>query len=700
MSTYDSRVFDALFRPKTIALVGASSDEKKNTSRPQRMLHAHGFVGSVLPINPKQDIIFGDRAYPTLADAPGSIDHAFIMVPADAVADAVADCVKRKVPVATIYTDGFAEAGVEGHHKQAQIVNIARQGGVRLLGPNCSGIYSTVPSCALSVNSALELLKLEPGNLALISQSGSMTGGLVSRGLSRGAGFSRIVSIGNEADLCVGELVDMLVDDDQTGAVLLFIESIRDAAQLSSAARRAADAGKPVIAYKLGRSEVGRDLATSHTGAMVGSDEVVDAFFRATGILRVDNLEALFELPALLAGNRPARRHRVAVMSTTGGGAAVVVDRLGTVGVDVVPPSEQVVENLAGKGISISRARLTDLTHAGTRADVYGPVLNELLASDHCDLVLAVAGSSAQFQPEIAVEPAINADRHGKPLAMFIAPNAVDSLRRLDEGGVAGFRTPEACVDAIRAWTDWAEPRQEPKPQGRHIDRVSLMLASASGSRLNEVDACAVFSTLGIPFAAAQVINEPTAEVSLRFPVAAKVLSSDVPHKTDAGGVVLAISDASGLRDAAATILERVGQSQPHARIDGILVQEMASGLAEVILGFRRDPQLGPVVVLGVGGVLAELYSDFAVRMAPVSFEEASSMVEEVRGLAILRGYRGLPVGDTDALARAVAAISDLAAIEGLDVVEAEINPLLVREAGSGVLGVDGLVVIGSPAPS
>jgi acetate---CoA ligase (ADP-forming) len=349
------------------------------------------------------------------------------------------------------------------------------------------------------------------------------------------------------------------------------------------------------------------------------------------------------------------------------------------------------------KGTSITRARLTDLTHAGTRADVYGPVLNELLASDHCDLVLAVAGSSAQFQPEIAVEPVISADRHGKPLAMFIAPHAVESLQRLAEAGVAGFRTPESCADAIRAWVQWRAPSEAVPPDKGRLDKAWKNLASVQGSRLNERDSSALFSALGIPFASAQVITGPDEKVDLAFPVAAKVLSADVAHKTDAGGVILGIPDAQALQAAANMILERVRVGQPAARIDGILVQQMERGLAEVIVGFRREPQIGPVVVLGAGGVLAEIYRDFTVRVAPVGLDEARTMIDDVRGLAVLRGYRGLPAGDNAALADAIVAMSQLACLGVAEVAEAEINPLLVRSEGQGVVGVDGLIVMARP---
>ncbi len=694
MNPQDQRYFDALFAPRTVALIGASADPKKHTSRPQRTLRKHGYGGTIVPVNPNRDEVGGDRAYPTLAAVPGPVDHAFIMVPRDLVADAIRQCAAKRVPIATIYTDGFAEVGDEGRRLQDAMLAVARAGGVRILGPNCSGIYSSRPSCALSINAAIEKLEIVAGPLAIISQSGSMTGGLISRGLGRGVGFSKVVSIGNECDLTVGEVTDWLVDDPETGAILLFIETFRFAPRLARAARRAVAAGKPVIAYKLGRSDVGRALAASHTGAMAGTDEVADAFFRAHGILRVDCLETLFELPAMLAGQRPAARHRVAMMTTTGGGAATVADRLGTFGVDVVPPTDAVVASLAAKGIRIPGGQLTDLTLAGTKAEVYGAVLGELLASDHCDLVVAVAGSSAQFQPEITVDPIARADRHGKPLAVFIAPHADASLKQLADAGIAGFRTPESCADGLRAWKAWRLPVDAPAADSAALTAAGRALSALAGRRPNEVDACALFATLGIPAAQSTVIRAPGDAAGIAFPVVAKVLSADVPHKTDAGGVVLGVQDAGELEAAAAAILERVAARCPDAVVEGILVQHMERGLAEVILGFRRDPEVGPIVVLGAGGVLAEVYRDIAIRVAPTTLDEARSMIAEVRGLAVIRGYRGLPRGDCEALARAVVAMSQLAELVAPAIADAEINPLLVKPEGQGVVAVDGLVVL------
>jgi acetate---CoA ligase (ADP-forming) len=517
-------------------------------------------------------------------------------------------------------------------------------------------------------------------------------GALLSRGQARGMGFSKLVSVGNECDLSVGEIMDLLVDDSDTDVILLFLETIRMPERLASAAARAHAAGKPVMVYKLGRSEVARELAASHTGAMTGSDDSANAFFRRHGIIRVDTLEAMIEAPPLLRGARPPQGRRIAVLTTTGGGAAMVVDNLGRLGLDVVPPTDRIIQNLATKNIHIRKAALTDLTMAGTRKEIYSAVLDELLESDHCDAVLAVVGSSAQFHPQHAVEPIVAAMPTPKPLATFLVPDAVRSLDLLRDAGVAAFRTPESCADALAAFFNWQAPAaiaQRAVPM-----QAKRLIAATDGKQLNEHAACNVFAALGVPIARTQVITAPDEAVALRFPLVAKILSPDIAHKTEAGGVELGIADAAQLQSAARRILERVKAARAQARIDGILVQEMKRGRAEVILGYQRDPQVGPIVVLGVGGTLAEIYRDFCVRLAPVSVEEAADMIDQVKGLAAVRGYRGQPKGDIGALAQAVAAFSTLAEADAPGIAEAEINPLIVGAEGEGVAAVDGLIVL------
>jgi len=656
-------LFRALFAPRGVALYGASGDPAKNTARPQRFLRKHGYKGIIAPINRTRREVLGETAYPNLAAAPGQIDQAFIMVPPEDVPAACDECFARRVPVVTIFTDGFGETGESGRRIERELVAKARTAGTRLLGPNSIGLVSTSPATALTVNASLEVERLPAGPLAVVSQSGSLIGALLSRGAARGVGFSRLVSVGNESDLSVGELMELLVDDAQTGAILLFLETLREAKRIEHAARRAFAAGKPVIAYKLGRSSAGEALARSHTGALAGDDRATDAFFAACGILRVRTFEALIEAALLAKDQRPPRGRRVAMLTTTGGGAAVVADPLGAAGAELVAPPPELADRIRALGVRVTDSPLIDLTLAGTRASVYRPALEALLASEHCDAVVAAVGSSGQFHPELAIEPIINARRAhpAKALAVFIAPEAPASLDLLAKAGIAAFRTPESCADALAAFLCWQTPRGKTAP-------VSF----------------------DIPQAPLQRLRSPDEPITVPFPVAIKIDSPDIDHKTEVGGVELNLRDGREAAAAARRVLARVRAARPQARIDGVVAATMQPGLGEAILGYRVDAQVGPLVLVGAGGTLAELYRDFALRLAPVGLQEAREMIDEVRGFAPLRGYRNAPRGDLEALAQALAAFSQLA--NRPEVAEAEINPLIVK--AEGVVGVDALTVL------
>ena len=635
-----ARLSEALFAPRAVALIGASGDPRKNTARPQRYLTKHGYRGRIVPINATRTEVLGEKAYPSLAAAPGSIDHALIMV--EEVEQALEDCARRGVAVASIFSDGFADAGPEGAARQARLVERARGLGVRLLGPNSMGVIDLPGRLALSVNAVLEMDTPRAGTTSLVSQSGTMLGTILSRGTARGLGFAKLVSVGNEADLGVGDLAELLAEDPHTQVILLFLETVRDAARLAHAARAAHAGGKPVVAYKLGRSQAGERLARSHTGALAGTDAALDAFFRDCGILRVDLLETLIEIAPLVSGRRapaPARGPRVAVVTTTGGGAATVVDRLGMQGIET--------------------SDFVDLTMSSGPQD-YTATLERLLDSPQADAALAVVGSSAQFHPEVAVEPILRARSRDKPLAAFFTPHAERSLALLGERGIAAFRTPEACADAFAAYFAWRAPRERPAPSPPPRAQ----------------DAFQLFALLGIPVVEQALVHAPDFAHSLAYPVALKVL--DIDHKTEAGGVVLNIGSHAELKAHGAKLAR-----------EQLLVQRMENGLGEAIVGYRADPVVGPIVLVGAGGTLAEIYHDFAIEMAPVSEDEALRMIERVKGLAPIRGYRNLPRGDVQALARAVSALSRLALLD--EISEAEINPLIVKREG--VVAVDGLLV-------
>jgi acyl-CoA synthetase (NDP forming) len=689
----------ALFRPRAVALIGASADPAKNNSRAQRLLRRMGFAGRVVPINPAHAEIMGEPAFADVRLAPGPIDHAFVMVPARAVADAVAGCADAGVPVATIFSAGFAELGAEGAAMQARVVAIAREGGVRLLGPNCMGLINVADGVPLTVNAAFEAEALRPGWLSLISQSGSMMGALMTRLHARGLGFAKMVSVGNECDIAVGELAELLVEDPATRVLLLFLEAFRDAPRLAAAARRAHALGKPVIALKLGRSETGRLLAASHTGAMLGEDAVSAAFFRDHGILRVDTLEGLLELPRLVLGRRPPAGRRVAAVTGTGGAAALVLDRLGSLGDEVVGPPAALRAALAGAGIDLPEAPLIDLPMGGTPRQ-YRTALTALLQGGIGDAVLAVLGSSARLRPEQIDDTILAADRTGAPpLAVFIAPLAEAALQRLDAAGVAAFRTPESCADALHAYLTWQAPREPPVRSPALIGQARAALAGQGPGALDEAASYRLFAAIGIETPAHQVVRDPQAIEVGAAPVAVKLLSPDIAHKTEAGLVRLNLSGRAAAVAAAAALLARTVALRPAVRVNGVLVAPMQRGLMEVILGFRRDPAIGPVVMLGAGGVAAELRRSVSLRLAPVDEAEAAAMIAEVPELRLLAGFRGLPRGDLAALARAVSALSLLAGLAEPAIAEAEINPLLVRAEGDGAVAVDGLVVLAPPPP-
>ena len=690
-------LFHALFEPKRIALIGASADEKKTTSRPQRFLAKHGFAGEILPVNPGRAEVMGVKAYKSLDAIEGAIDHAYILLNGKDAVEALTACGRRGVTVASILAGGFADAGAAGASMQDDLVRIVKETGIRLVGPNSIGTVSTDPPMALTANAAFAVDRLRTGTWGLVSQSGSLIGALLSRADARGIGFSRLISVGNEVDLAVGEIADLMVDDPKTNAILLFMETLRDGERLAHAARRAHAAGKPVIVYKLGRSDIGQELAKSHTGAIAGSDATFDAFCRRHGIARVSMFESLVDVPALLVDRPVAKGKRVAVATTTGGGAAMVVDNMAMAGLDIAGPPRELVDWLRPLGIAAGEGKLVDLTLAGAKPEIVAGTIERLLADDGNDAAIFVVGSSAQFNPELAVEPLLRFAKSAKPFAVSLTPAAEKSLALLTAAGVPAFRHPESCAEAMALCLLRPVPQEVPalaEPSKAALE--ALEAGRAAG--FDEQRASALFAALGVTMAKSLAVPDArrvgAAVGEVGAPVALKILSADIAHKTEAGGVALGLLDGASAAVAAREIEKRVKAHAPGAKLDGFLVQKMERGLAEVILGFRRDPLVGPTITVGLGGVLAEIYKDASTRLAPVSEAEAGEMIAEVKGLATVRGYRNLPKGDVAALARTIAAFSALAHEAFADVAEAEINPLLIKRDGEGVVAVDGLVVL------
>lgn len=671
-----------IFAPQSIAIVGASADPAKTGYRPLRYLIDGGYRGKIYPVNPRVSDINGIQCVPSVTALPDRPDLAFILLSADGAIEAVEECGKAGIGIAMVLASGFSEAGVEGHNRTKRLAEAAQRAGIRLIGPSCLGLANLHEKLILTGNAAFAEPGLSPGDVFCASQSGSMIGALLSRGRSKGVNFAGLVSVGGELDLSLGALCEATLDDPRIKSYMLFLETLNDAPALRRFAVGAAERGKPIVALKLGRSAAAAELATSHTGGLAGEDHVASAFLADCGIARVETLEALLEAGSLLSrvsSKRNARRAAaVGVVTTTGGGAALVVDQLGMRGIDVVEPDEATLNAIRATGVDIESGRIADLTLAGTRQETMRAALEAMLASPQYDMVVTVVGSSARFQPEIAVKPIVDVGSENGRLAAFIVPEAPEALAMLRDAGIPVFRTPEACADSIAAAFARGVARALERP--REIEGPSHLL--------DEIEGYELLSQLGVASAEAKAVNSDDEPDPALFPAAVKVLGRDIAHKTDLGGVELGIRSTADFREAVDRIRATVSQRAPTLSLDRVVMQRMATGaVGELLLGYRIDPQAGPIIMVAAGGVMTELLQDRSVRMAPVEFDTAREMLAELKSLPLLTGFRGRPVGDVEAAVKAIVALSRLA--ERAEVVELEINPLMVMPAGQGAVAVD-----------
>lgn len=674
-----------LLSPRSIAIVGASADLSKTSARPLQYLINGGYEGRIYPINQRAEEILGLRAWPSVSSLPEIPDLAYILLPTVASIAAVAECGAKGIKTAVVLASGFSEAGTVGAKLEAELVAAARDNGIRLIGPSSLGLVNMHDRIVLTGNAAFVEKGIRTGGIFCASQSGSMIGALMSRGRAKGIGFAGFVSVGSECDLSLGAICQSTLDDDRITSYMLFLETIRDPNAIRRFAVEAARRGKPIVALKLGRSAAAAEIAVTHTGALAGDDDVVDSFLADCGIARVDTLEGLLEAPALLkqlpiANGESRKVPSVGVVTTTGGGAALVVDQLGIRGISVDKPSDATYAAIRKAGADAEYGRIVDLTLSGVRYDVMMGSLEAMLAAPEFDLVIATVGSSARFQPELAVKPIVDMAKKHSRLAAFLVPEAPEALAMLVEASVPCFRTPEACADAVAA----ALRRKVPREMVTHLPNPH-----ADMCMLDEQEGYFLLDQIGMPHAAAVAtdIGSPQAEEEL-FPAVVKILHRDIAHKSDIGGVVLNVRSQAELEVASRLIAENARKAAPGIEASRVLVQKMAKGaIGEVLIGYRIDKQVGPVVVLASGGTATEIYKDRCVRIAPVDLDTAYTMISEVKGLRLLTGFRNRPRGDVKALAEAIVSFSQLASRH--DVVDMEVNPVLVLPEGKGVLAVD-----------
>jgi acyl-CoA synthetase (NDP forming) len=700
---------EALLYPRSIAIVGASDDPAKLSGRPLAYLKRFGFTGRILPINPTRDRVQGIDAYRSLDEVDGDIDLAMIMLSAERTPDAVRRCGERGIPVVIVGASGFAELGEEGAALQRQLRAASDQTGVRVLGPNCIGMIGVRDRAMPTFSSALdEDAPLREGPVAFLSQSGAFGAFVFNEAQNLGIGFTHFLNTGNEVDLSVAELLDGLVRTDDTRVVLAYLEGAGDGRRLLDAARSADERDKPIIVVKVGRSAAGASAAQSHTASLAGEDAVFDGAARQYGILRVDGPEAMLDAAQIFSTGRRAAGRRLTTLSVSGGAGALMADVAAARGIEVGEWDQGWQQRMAGVIPDYGSPRNPiDLT--GTllaQPDILRRGLQVAVEHPDTDMIAILLGCADSIADEFIDHIDVAYRSTDRPLVVVWTGGSGRPRDRLRELGIPCYTDPPRAAAALGLLADFSlrSPlRIAPRPQRIDLAAAHALLSEARAAglaQLDEYEASRLISAYGVPCAPAHAVDSADAAVSaaaaLGGPVAVKLLSRRIAHKTDVGGVRLGLDTADAIRAAALDLL-RIGHEAgtDDARL---LVQQMVSAETELIVGIKTDPVFGPVIVVGFGGVLVEAFDDSQAAVAPIDRETARRLLLELRGSRLLGAVRGRSPRDIDAAADIVARLSWLAADLSEDVAELDVNPLLVGSQGAGAVAVDALVVLSAAA--
>jgi acyl-CoA synthetase (NDP forming) len=689
-----------LLRPRSVAVLGAS-----DRPSPSRMiiesLDRIGFPGPIYPVNPKYQALFGRPCYPTVADLPEAVDVLAVCVNHERVLEHMEPAARRGVRAAIIFDGGFAERGDDGRRRQDALVGICREGGIALCGPNCMGVVSPHARSLVYIQ-ALRDPALLAGNVGLISQSGSICIGLLAD--CRRFGWSHAISSGNEAVLAAVDFLEYLIDDPATGVIALFLETVRAPERFVAALDRAADRGKPVVVLKVGRSERAQRAITSHTGGLAGEARVFSSVLRAHRAIEVAELDEMVEVLACCQGARWPRGRRLAVMTASGGQAELILDLATAAGLSLPPPSPAAREEI--------RSSLGSLTGDGNPLDAWGngnyaenfPRAVALLGAEPGYDAVAFCSDSFDDQPFGTPERLLayarilaeGAARSPKPFYYMTSRSGIfrrDVLAFLREHGIpvlGGTRQGLGAVDRLARWAELLAPARAASGAG---GRLARLLAAGPRPSIHEHDAKRVLAEVGLPVVRERLVAElaegQAAAAAIGYPVALKVVADGIPHRSELGLVAVGLRDHRELGQAWDQMSARLATTGKP--IAGFLVQEMAPPGLEVFAGISTDPDWGPVLAFGAGGVLVEALRDVAFCPLPLREGDAEALIAETRAGALLAGVRGRAPADVGALARSLIALADFAWAERAQLGAIDVNPIVVHDRGATV--VDALIV-------
>ncbi len=698
--------FSRLVNPRAVAVVGASNDLTRIGGQPLKLLTEFGFQGKVYPVNPKYPEIKDLTCYPDIASVPKPCDVALVALSSHHVVNVIEQCGAAGIPFAIVLSAGFSEVGGDGIQLQEKLIATAKRCGVRVIGPNCLGMLNLKDNARVGFGGTVQLKTLIPGPCAMVTQSGGFGFGVVATAAYYGVGFNYAISTGNEADVSMLDLVEFFLERGEVESVVMFMEGVTDGRRLIALGERALELGKPILVWKVGNTDIGRQAAASHTARMTASYELFQTAFRRGGFIEVRDIDDLIDALKAFRARRLPRGNRVGVVTLSGGAGVLLADRCVEHGLELPKLTDATTSQLRELVVSYaSVANPVDATANGYNDNFasYNRVIAAVLADPNVDQVIARSprGTAAPAWSRAFVEVARATD---KPVILNWPTSPDDNpevMQLLEQNDVPCILAPGRTVRALAALNEFAQKKrafaERPRQAApRIVAKQALALPSVSGT-LGEHRSKQALAAYGIPvvkevlLSTDDVANLKTAP--LPFPLAVKIESADIPHKTEAGVVRLNIRSLDELKIAAKDILAAAGKHDAKARIDGVLVQEMAGGL-EVIVGAVNDRYFGPVVVFGLGGIYTELLKDVTRRFAPFDVAAAREMINEIKGAALLHGFRGQPALDVDALADTLSRLSWLIADHADRIAEIDINPLFVRPAGQGVIAADALVVL------
>ncbi len=696
--------FEFLFDPRAIAVIGASVEVHRPGAQTVRALKDYGYKGQIYPVNPKYDQLANLRCYASIKEVPKPCDIAVIALPAELVPDTIAACGEHGIPFAVVMGGGFRESGAAGRQRELRMLEAARLHGVRIIGPNCLGLVNVHTRAYAAFGSLARPPLLAPGSVSAVIQSGGFGNSLVIRCATAGIGFRQVVASGSESDLTAPELIEAMIDDPGTRLILMYMEGISDGRRFVAAAQRALAAGKPIVVWKAGNTRQGAKAAASHTANMTGSYDVYHAAFRQYGVVEVNEMEEAIDcIQSLLAfSTRPAGTE-VAIMGGSGGSAVVFSDAADHYGIslsELRPATHEVLQKvLPGTAslenpIDYAAGFITDANTSRFRTAV-DAVLADPGVHQLGVLFATTTGEQARNGATVLAEAVT---KHAKPIFTFLSvprETTGGGMEILEKADIPILSSPTRIVKAMKVLADYQRARQRGRQHSTPETQPGSTPVPAAGT-LSEHASKAVLDSWNIPVTKDRLVAVDAvatqAAAGVTFPVALKIVSSDIPHKSEIGGVQLNIANAAELALAMREMVARVRQAAPAAVLEGLLVSEMVNDGIETIVGVVNDSVFGPVVAFGLGGIFAEIMRDITYRLAPFDLDTAHEMISELRASAILRGVRGRPAGDVEALAQALVAVSNLAWQLRASLEEMDINPLLVRPHGRGVVAADALL--------